>query len=145
MDPSPFTLDERVGNDFFLPFDPFPVLILLSERLLANIAPRPTSGSIENSTNATSHERRKLTKKRGRPSKADMAKRDLKPNLPQFIAPRPPHQMTGYQAILPATSRPQDPPHTVSRAASLTSHSSPSDDLRDKKRRRTGTSNSGLR
>lgn len=108
---------------------------------LARIAPRPTNGTAEGRGRdqpavglAGSP---KPAKKRGRPSRADMAKRELRPNLPQYIAPRPPHQMPGYQAILPATSRPQEVVQTASPAVTpVTAQSPPSDGAREKKRRR---------
>ncbi|KND92325.1 hypothetical protein TOPH_03121 [Tolypocladium ophioglossoides CBS 100239] len=112
---------------------------------LARIAPRPTNGTVEDhgqgQTLSSPPARPQPSRKRGRPSKADMAKRDLKPILPKYIAPRPPHQMPGYQMILPATSRPQDSPQAASPSATLiTAQSTPSDDSREKKRRRTADS-----
>lgn len=44
-------------------------------------------------------------KKRGRPSRADKAKRDLHPNLPPRLAPRVQHGF-GNRPILPAAPRP---------------------------------------
>ncbi|PNY26202.1 Uncharacterized protein TCAP_03864 [Tolypocladium capitatum] len=107
---------------------------------LARIAPRPTNGTTEDhgqgQTLSDPPSLPRPSKKRGRPSKADMAKRDLKPILPKYIAPRPPNQMAGYQMILPATSRPQDSPRAASPDTTpMTDQSTPSDDSRDRKRR----------
>ena len=109
---------------------------------LAHIAPRPCSESAQGGEADHGDPRQagmgKAPKKRGRPSKADMAKRDLKPNLPQLIAPRPPAQhVAGFQPILPAAQRPCGAAREASPAAtSATSQSTPSVDSRTKKRRR---------
>lgn len=115
---------------------------------LAYIAPRPSNGALEgpgfDQRDTSLGETRKAPKKRGRPSKADMAKRDLKPMLPQLIAPRPPTQLApSFQPILPATGRAQEAGRSISPAAtSYSTHSTPSDDSRNVKRRRR-TSRSG--
>lgn len=115
---------------------------------LAYIAPRPSNGALEgpgfDQRDTSLGETRKAPKKRGRPSKADMAKRDLKPMLPQLIAPRPPTQLApSFQPILPATGRAQEAGRSISPAAtSYSTHSTPSADSRNVKRRRR-TSRSG--
>ena len=54
-------------------------------------------------------------KKRGRPSRADKAKRDLRPLLPQHLAPRPPPG-TAPQVLSPNAPRPILPAITSPRA-----------------------------
>jgi hypothetical protein len=56
-----------------------------------------------------------LAKKRGRPSRADKAKRDLRPLLPQHLAPRPPPGAVS-QLLSPNTPRPILPAITSPRA-----------------------------
>ncbi|KAI9167479.1 Oxidoreductase calM [Paramyrothecium foliicola] len=47
-----------------------------------------------------------MAKKRGRPSRADKAKRDLRPLLPQHLAPRPPPGAAPPQVPSPPAARP---------------------------------------
>lgn len=86
---------------------------LLTATQFAPIAPRPVKGKPESNHRGQSFSSlsgsQKPSRKRGRPSKADMAKRDLKPILPKPIAPRPPLQ-TGPQA----SSNPRDFAQTAS-------------------------------
>ncbi|UNI21377.1 hypothetical protein JDV02_007372 [Purpureocillium takamizusanense] len=114
---------------------------------LAYIAPRPSNGAPEGPSfdqrDTSLRETRKTPKKRGRPSKADMAKRDLKPMLPQLIAPRPAPQVAQPpQPVFASSGRAQQTGRSISPAAtSYSTHSTPSDDSRRaKRRRRTGNS-----
>lgn len=108
-----------------LPTAPPPVAIL----------PRPPNGSAESPPSQPPAAAAAVPKKRGRPSRADKAKRDLRPLLPQHLAPRPPPQALGPNTprpILPAVSpgldqRPITPPTAYSA-------SSASDGLRGRKR-----------
>lgn len=69
------------------------------------ILPRPPNGPDQRLV-ATPHSPSQPAqpKKRGRPSRADKAKRDLRPNLPPHLAPRVQHGF-GHRAILPAAPR----------------------------------------
>ncbi|QUC22311.1 uncharacterized protein UV8b_06552 [Ustilaginoidea virens] len=64
------------------------------------ILPRPASW-LDQSYSIANPPQRAQPKKRGRPSRADKAKRDLRPNLPPHLAPRP-YQATAQRPILPA-------------------------------------------
>jgi hypothetical protein len=70
-----------------------------------NIAPRPPNGHRPSPVPSPPPISVPAVKKRGRPSRADKAKRDLRPLLPQHIVPRPSDQSLGglgRQTILPA-------------------------------------------
>jgi hypothetical protein len=70
-----------------------------SSSSLVSIAPRPSNGLPESPPNqgpsisgsATRAPSPPQAKKRGRPSRADKAKKDLRPQLPPVLAPRPPN------------------------------------------------------
>ncbi|KAK0385843.1 hypothetical protein NLU13_7020 [Sarocladium strictum] len=69
-----------------------------------SIAPRPSNGH-ESSPVPSPPPPAPVAKKRGRPSRADKAKRDLRPLLPQHIVPRPSDHPSGGpepRPILPA-------------------------------------------
>ncbi|KAH8169665.1 hypothetical protein LIA77_10209 [Sarocladium implicatum] len=69
-----------------------------------HIAPRPSNGH-KPSPHPSPPPPAPLPKKRGRPSRADKAKRDLRPLLPQHLAPRPSEHSSGAhepRVILPA-------------------------------------------
>jgi hypothetical protein len=69
-----------------------------------NIAPRPPNGHRPSPVPSPPPISVPAVKKRGRPSRADKAKRDLRPLLPQHIVPRPSDQSLGglgRQPILP--------------------------------------------
>lgn len=102
---------------------------------LALMAPQPSNVPVQSHDAgreaSKQDEDRKAPKKRGRPPKADAAKRDLRRQPPQPIAPRPPaQQVAGYLPILPARAP----------SPAATPQSIPSDDSRSKKRRRMGGS-----
>jgi len=68
------------------------------------IAPRPSNGHRQSPV-ASPPPPLPATKKRGRPSRADKAKRDLRPLLPQHIVPKPSDHPSGAlepRPILPA-------------------------------------------
>ena len=67
------------------------------------ILPRPANGF---HTSLASQPQVTAPRKRGRPSRADKAKRDLRPNLPPQLAPKPPQSpVQGMpRAILPAAN-----------------------------------------
>lgn len=108
----------------------------------APIAPRPGNGKVERGRRVSSlaESQKPPPKKRGRPSKADMAKRDLKPILPKPIAPRPPLQTAGYDMRPLAPSHPREvtqtaSPETMPAIAGAIS----TEKTEDKKRRRVTT------
>lgn len=73
------------------------------------ILPRPSKGLEQNQVAMPPSQSTTKPKKRGRPSRADKAKRDLRPNLPPHIAPRMQHG-TGHRPILPAIPHPLNNP-----------------------------------
>ncbi|KID73199.1 uncharacterized protein G6M90_00g087180 [Metarhizium brunneum] len=73
------------------------------------ILPRPSKGLEQNQVAMPPPQSTTKPKKRGRPSRADKAKRDLRPNLPPHIAPRMQHG-TGHRPILPAIPHPLNNP-----------------------------------
>lgn len=76
-----------------------------------NIAPRPPNGHGHSPVPSPPPISVPTVKKRGRPSRADKAKRDLRPLLPQHIVPRPSDQGLGglgRQPILPAPASVQE-------------------------------------
>ncbi|PFH55904.1 hypothetical protein XA68_17429 [Ophiocordyceps unilateralis] len=118
---------------------------------LARIAPRPCNGSPalhgRDAPAASLDGGPKAKKKRGRPSRADMAKRDLKPNLPKRIAPRPLASMRDFHALQPAPDRPPHVPAEAVEAATTAATASasatvPAEDecTKDGKRRRIAES-----
>ena len=73
------------------------------------IAPRPSNGH-RPSPHPSPPPLTPAPKKRGRPSRADKAKRDLRPLLPQHLAPRPSEHPAGAhepRVILPAPAMPE--------------------------------------
>lgn len=75
-----------------------------------HIAPRPSNGH-RSSPHPSPPPPAQPTKKRGRPSRADKAKRDLRPLLPQHLAPRPSEHTPGTyepRPILPAPAAATD-------------------------------------
>ncbi|TWU72592.1 hypothetical protein ED733_003067 [Metarhizium rileyi] len=65
------------------------------------ILPRPSNVLDQAQVDTLPTQSTTQPKKRGRPSRADKAKKDLRPNLPPHLAPRIQHG-TGHRPILPA-------------------------------------------
>ncbi|QPH12628.1 hypothetical protein C2857_004880 [Epichloe festucae Fl1] len=100
------------------------------------ILPRPSTDNGQSCVSAA-RPAHNQNKKRGRPSRADKAKRNLNPKLPPHLAPRP-EQGTGHRPILPAAPR-QDGESIQPMPQALPQiQSGPSGVERDKKRRRLG-------
>lgn len=96
------------------------------------ILPRPSTGTGQSGP-PSSVATQVQPKKRGRPSRADKAKRNLHPILPPRIAPRPP-PVSEHRAILPAISRLVGSP-AQSQAPSSSENPKESDDGKRKKPR----------
>lgn len=94
--------------------------------ILPRPANRPDHGPVATPPTPPSATR---PKKRGRPSRADKAKRDLRPNLPPRIAPRV-QLATGHRPILPAE------PHPASNTMQQTAQVYPTLEARQTKKRR---------
>lgn len=116
---------------------------LLLPKQLVPVASRNREGSLESqdrgqpaSTVRASH---KTTRKRGRPSKADMAKRDLKPILPKTLAPRPPPQKEACAAGTRAPTHAREVTQTASPEMTPALARPTSEDAEDTKRRRIAT------
>ncbi|KJZ72838.1 hypothetical protein HIM_07782 [Hirsutella minnesotensis 3608] len=103
------SLDERPRSSPERDYTAMPPIARISSPLnrhLLPIAPRPPLGGTNDQPqrrpDSCASDNQKPTRKRGRPSKADMAKRDLRPNLPKPIAPRPTLPTRDFQPLLPA-------------------------------------------
>ncbi|KAM4068099.1 hypothetical protein HRG_009615 [Hirsutella rhossiliensis] len=117
---------------------------LLMPKQFAPIAPRPVDAKLESQDRgqpvSSLPGSQKPSRKRGRPSKADMAKRDLKPILPKPIAPRPPPQKGAYGTGPGAPSHPRETTQTASpETTPATLRPTSTEDTEDTKRRRLTT------
>ncbi|OAQ68099.1 hypothetical protein VFPPC_13619 [Pochonia chlamydosporia 170] len=103
-----------------------PPMVNVPVAILPRPANRPDHGPVATPPTPPSATR---PKKRGRPSRADKAKRDLRPNLPPRIAPRI-QLATGHRPILPAE------PHPASNTMQQTAQVYPTLEARQTKKRR---------
>ncbi|KAK2589601.1 hypothetical protein QQS21_012718 [Conoideocrella luteorostrata] len=102
------------------------------------IPPRSTSGADQGyGAGAVSLPQQEQPKKRGRPSRADKAKKDLRPMLPPRLAPRP-QPVAAQRPLLPATSRSNG--NSAQSLVHIAPNNLPAADegMRDRKRMRLG-------